>query len=101
MRWCWRLPLRPVPVGRGRQPDHLCGQSEIARLNRFGQVTQVYDLGTYELHHDINWGPEGTILALATDLEGETVEDQVLQIDLESGEVTHIVDFTPGVPKLF
>ena len=70
------------------------GSTKVARLNRFGQVTQVYDLGTYELHHDINWGPEGTILALATDLEGETVEDQVLQIDLESGEVTHIVDFT-------
>lgn len=39
------------------------GSTKVARLNRFGQVTQVYDLGTYELHHDINWGPEGTILA--------------------------------------
>ena len=61
------------------------GSQKIARLNRFGQVTQVFDLGQYELHHDINWGPEGTILALATDTESETVEDQVLQIDLESG----------------
>ena len=77
------------------------GSTEVARLNRFGQVTQVYDLGTYELHHDINWGPEGTILALATDLEGETVEDQVLQIDLESGEVTHIVDFTQVFQSYF
>lgn len=70
------------------------GSQKIARLNRFGQVTQVFDLGQYELHHDINWGPEGTILALATDTESETVEDQVLQIDLESGEVSHVVDFT-------
>lgn len=70
------------------------GSQKIARLNRFGQVTQVFDLGQYELHHDINWGPEGTILALATDTESETVEDQVLQIDLESGEVSHAVDFT-------
>ena len=77
------------------------GSTKVARLNRFGQVTQVYDLGTYELHHDINWGPEGTILALATDLEGETVEDQVLQIDLESGEVTHIVDFTQVFQSYF
>lgn len=77
------------------------GSTKVARLNRFGQVTQVYDLGTYELHHDINWGPEGTILALTTDLEGETVEDQVLQIDLESGEVTHIVDFTQVFQSYF
>ncbi|HJB97917.1 MAG TPA: aryl-sulfate sulfotransferase [Candidatus Acutalibacter pullicola] len=70
------------------------GSNKVARLNRFGQVTQVFDLGQYELHHDINWGPEGTILALATDTQGETVEDQVLQIDLESGQVTHVVDFT-------
>ena len=77
------------------------GSTKVARLNRFGQVTQVFDLGQYELHHDINWGPEGTILALATDLEGETVEDQVLQIDLESGEVTHIVDFTQVFQSYF
>lgn len=70
------------------------GSNKVARLNRFGQVTQVFDLGQYELHHDINWGPEGTILALATDTQGETVEDQVLQIDLESGQVTHVMDFT-------
>ena len=70
------------------------GSNKVARLNRFGQVIQVFDLGQYGLHHDINWGPEGTILALATDTQGETVEDQVLQIDLESGQVTHVADFT-------
>jgi arylsulfate sulfotransferase len=77
------------------------GSQKIARLNRFGQVTQVFDLGQYELHHDINWGPEGTILVLATDTEGETVEDQVLQVNLESGEVSHVVDFTQVFQSYF
>lgn len=77
------------------------GSHKIARLNRFGQVTQVYDLGQYELHHDINWGPEGSILVLATDTEGETVEDQVLLVDLESGQVTHAVDFTQVFQSYF
>ena len=77
------------------------GSQKIARINRFGQVTQVYDLGQYELHHDINWGPEGTILALATDTEGETVEDQVLKIDLTTGEVSHVVDFTQVFQSYF
>ena len=77
------------------------GSQKIARIKRFGQVTQVYDLGQYELHHDINWGPEGTILALATDTEGETVEDQVLKIDLTTGEVSHVVDFTQVFQSYF
>lgn len=77
------------------------GSQKIARINRFGQVTQVYDLGQYELHHDINWGPEGTILALAADTEGETVEDQVLKIDLTTGEVSHVVDFTQVFQSYF
>lgn len=77
------------------------GSDKIAKLNRFGQVLQVYDLGDFELHHDINWGPEGTILALATDTQGETVEDQVIQIDLETGEVTHVVDFTETLEDYF
>ena len=77
------------------------GGNKIARFNRFGQVTQVFDLGEFELHHDINWGPEGTLLALATDTRGETVEDQVLQVDLETGEVAHIVDFTQVFQSYF
>ena len=77
------------------------GSQKIARLNRFGQVTQVFDLGQYELHHDINWGPEGTIWFWPPTWRGETVEDQVLQIDLESGEVSHIVDFTQVFQSYF
>lgn len=77
------------------------GSNKIARLSRLGQVLQVYDLGSYELHHDINWGPNGTILALATDTEGETVEDQVLQIDLDTGEVSLAVDFTQVLNSYF
>lgn len=77
------------------------GSNKIAKFNRLGQVLQLYDLGDFELHHDINWGPEGTILALATDTKGETVEDQVIQIDLDTGEVTHVVDFTETLDSYF
>lgn len=69
------------------------GSNKIARISRIGQVLQVYDLGRFELHHDFNWGPDGELVALATNTEGETVEDQLISINMESGEVTLLVDF--------
>lgn len=68
--------------------------SKLARINGLGQVTQVYDLDGYELHHDIGFGADGEVLALAEVAEGETVEDRVLSIDLESGEVSELLDFS-------
>lgn len=70
------------------------GSNKIARISRIGQVLQVYDLGRFELHHDFNWGPDGELVALATNSEGETVEDQLIAIDMESGEMTLLVDFS-------
>lgn len=52
------------------------------------------DLGQYELHHDINWGPDGTILALVNDTEQDTVMDVVVELDPETGAVTELVDFS-------
>lgn len=70
------------------------GSRKVALLNPLGQAVRVYDLGQYELHHDINWGPEGTILALVTDTEQETVMDVVVELDLETGAVTELLDFS-------
>lgn len=75
--------------------------SKLARINGLGQVTQVYDLDGYELHHDIGFGADGEVLALAEVAEGETVEDRVLSIDLESGEVTELLDFTQVMAGYF
>ena len=70
------------------------GSHKLARISRLGQVVQVYDLGKYELHHDINTGSDGKVLALATDTESATTEDRIIEIDLESGDVTELVDFS-------
>lgn len=75
--------------------------SKLARINGLGQVTQVYDLDGYELHHDIGFGADGEVLALAEVAEGETVEDRVLSIDLESGEVTELLNFTQVMAGYF
>lgn len=75
--------------------------SKLARINGLGQVTGVYPLDGYELHHDIGFGADGEVLALAEHAEGETVEDQLLSIDLESGEVTNLLDFSQLMQPYF
>lgn len=75
--------------------------SKLARINGLGRVTQVYNLDGYELHHDIGFGADGEVLALAEVAEGETVEDRVLSIDLETGDVTEILDFTQVMKGYF
>ena len=95
--------LRYEMVLEGYGPDRILfdgdtiitcvSNGKLARLNGLGQVEQVYDLGEYALHHDIGFGQDGEILALA-ELEGsENVEDLLISIDMESGEVTQLIDF--------
>lgn len=75
--------------------------SKLARIDRLGRVTQVYSLDGYELHHDIGFGADGEVLALAEVAGGETVEDRVLSIDLETGDVAEILDFTQVMKGYF
>ena len=67
---------------------------KIALMSPLGQAVRVYDLGQYELHHDINWGPDGTILALVNDTKQDTVMDVVVSLNPETGEVSEVVDFS-------
>ena len=68
--------------------------SKLAKINGLGQVTQIYDLGEYDLHHDIGFGSDGEVLALAEERGNETVEDRLLSIDLETGQVTELINFS-------
>lgn len=63
-------------------------EKKMAQVNRLGQVTKVYDLGNYKLHHDYVFDENGNMLILATD----TTQDIVLKLDVNSGEVTEVLD---------
>ncbi len=75
--------------------------AKLARIGGLGQVKQVYPLDGYELHHDIGFGRDGEILALAEHAGGKTVEDVVLSIDPASGAVTELLDFTDVMAGYF
>ena len=75
--------------------------SKLARINGLGQVTWVCDLGGYDLHHDIGWGADGEVLALAEERGNDTVEDRLLSIDTETGEVTELVNFSAFLQEYY
>lgn len=75
--------------------------SKLARINGLGKVTQVYDLTGYDLHHDIGFGAEGEVLALAEEADAQTVEDRLLSVDLETGVVTQLLDFSELMAPYF
>ena len=75
--------------------------SKLARINGLGQVTALYELGDYDLHHDIGFGRDGELLALAEERDHERVEDRLLSIDLESGQVTQLIDFSQLLEPYF
>lgn len=66
----------------------------LARIDGLGRVTACYDLGEYVLHHDINYGKGNTVVALAEREGAQSVEDLVIEVDLETGAVTELLDFT-------
>ena len=67
-------------------------ETELAQMNRLGQVTNVYDLGNYKLHQDYVFDDNGNMLILGTDTTRDSVEDIVLRLDVESGAVTEVLD---------
>lgn len=67
-------------------------ETELAQMNRLGQVTNVYDLGNYKLHQDYVFDDNGNMLILGTDTTQDSVEDIVLRLDVESGAVTEVLD---------
>ena len=66
----------------------------LKRIDGLGRVVRTYPLGGYELHHDINYGPDNTVVALTEAPGRTTVEDLVIEVDLETGAVTELVDFS-------
>ena len=66
----------------------------ISRIDGLGRVKAVYRLDGYDLHHDINYGSDNTVVALAERSGSETVEDIVLEINLDTGAVEELVDFS-------
>lgn len=67
-------------------------ERKIAQVNKLGQVTNVYQLGDYKLHHDYVFDGSDNLLVLATDTTQDSVEDIVLKLNPTTGEVSELLD---------
>lgn len=75
--------------------DHMyysISETKMAQVNRVGQVTNVYDLGNYELHHDYVFDNDGNMLILASDQTQDSIEDIILCLDTDTGGVMEVLD---------
>lgn len=66
--------------------------NKMAEMDALGQITNVFDLGNYDLHHDYVFDDNGDMLILATDTTKDTVEDMIIRLDVSSGAVSLVVD---------
>lgn len=66
--------------------------NKMAEMDALGQITNVFDLGNYDLHHDYVFDDNGDMLILATDTTKDTVEDMIIRLDVSSGAVSQVVD---------
>src|SRR5699024_3763152 len=68
-------------------------ETKIVKVDRLGQVVKIYDIGEYEFHHDMVYEEsQNSLVILASDTREETVEDIIISLNLESGEVKELLD---------
>lgn len=74
---------------------------DMVGMNRLGKLEKIYNLGDqFILHHDYTFDNDGDIVLLGTDLtrSDHAVQDQVVKLDVETGEVSLLLDFGDMFP---
>lgn len=67
----------------------------IAAMNSIGQIVRMYETdtdGDYQVHHDLISDGEDHLIALITDADSDTIEDLVMFVNQQTGEIDYTID---------
>ena len=76
---------------------------QIGRIDRLGRAVDLYTLDGYTMHHDFNRAQDGHLVVLATKnntFDGR-VMDFVLEVDMETGDVSELLDLRTIFPDYY
>ncbi len=77
-------------------------EDKIVKVNRLGQAEKIYQLGQYEMHHDMAYQEDrNSFVILANDTKQDTVEDMLIELNLETGEVSKLIDLKDILPEAY
>lgn len=64
----------------------------MAAINHLGRIEHIYNLGNYIVHHDYQFDQDGNLILLATNEKKNSVEDCIIKLDVETEEVSELLD---------
>lgn len=76
----------------------------IGVINRLGKIEKKYLLDGYEMHHDYVYDKENNkflILVNSDKEKDKTIEDLIISLDLETGEIKEIVNMKDLMPDIY
>ena len=64
-------------------------ERKLASMNNLGKIEKIYKLGKHKLHHDYAFDDKKeNLLILSSDTEDDSCEDEIIKLNLDSGEIT-------------
>lgn len=97
------IPLVQYGVGRLLQKDGLIyyqvSDTLIAGVDELGQAVKLFSTEPYRMGEDYIFDADGNLLVLASDTRQTSLNDCVLAINTDTGEVTELVDMGDLLPE--
>ena len=90
-----------IPLNNGNFAYGLSNESKIIEYSWVGELKNIWHLGkNYNgVHHDIVEKPNGNFLVTVNKAESATVEDHVIELNRDSGEIIRVWDMFPLLPN--
>lgn len=73
------------------------GAYQVSVIDHLGHAATIIDLGDHSVHHDLEV-VDGMAYVLTSHSGSERVEDRVIRVDLETGDVVEVVDLQKVFP---